>query len=459
MDRSEANKVFLTGEQKRFVFVYTVILGLCFLPFKETGQFVALIFIVLYLMISANRFAYFVKLIIFAFIYAIIGLMYYLVMDEFSFFNYWLFFVTISSILVLLADFRNIVTPGFLIVLGKIVAAFIFVEALYGIGQIWYAYQSWTSIDYSIGDYVRGTIDMEFDLIATGSNRIFALLISTLLCFLFAIKSGNKWILAIITGLLSFVLASVMHMIIFFIVSFFVALMVNPVLGMFGLSQNITSKIRQGGKWLGIVVILLIAVGCIILKPGKVGYITHYWDYFMVRDVSFLSGKSLAVYNTIFEVPHYENMQPLIGIGPGQYSSRASLIRSHEYFVRELPFPRYAGALMETYILSEWRLFFLRHGSGSTYFPFFSWLSLYGEMGLVGLVFILYIIVKGIRIFQTSNYPDFPNLNLFGVMMIIYLSLVGLQDNYWEWTQAFFPAMLNLSLLFAYVRKTSEGYK
>ena len=46
-------------------------------------------------------------------------------------------------------------------------------------------------------------------------------------------------------------------------------------------------------------------------------------------------------------------------------------------------------------------------------------------------------------------------MNYACIALLLYIALLGLHDNYWEFTQAIFPGVLLLKLCYDYL----EGYK
>jgi hypothetical protein len=101
------------------------------------------------------------------------------------------------------------------------------------------------------------------------------------------------------------------------------------------------------------------------------------------------------------------------------------------------------NADLDRYILPIWRDYkSTTFQAGSTYFPFYSWLSLFGEWGLVGWavvgLFILGLFKKMIARVKQDNF----HLVIGLFIVIIYLFLLGVQDNYWEWGQFVLPILI-----------------
>jgi hypothetical protein len=90
------------------------------------------------------------------------------------------------------------------------------------------------------------------------------------------------------------------------------------------------------------------------------------------------------------------------------------------------------------------------NNTSSTYQPFFSWLSMYTEFGLIGLgtslAFLAHIL------FRTKKHIRFPNQRLTALSIgagSLFLFLLGLQENYWETPQAIFIGLLLMKVQYA----------
>ena len=194
------------------------------------------------------------------------------------------------------------------------------------------------------------------------------------------------------------------------------------------------------------------------LLPGNVRSIPEFLRLTFVFGPDASSEKTRATYNSLMRLPEHVPWQPLIGLGPGQYSSRASLIRSGQYLQGgRLPLPDHAHPLAERYILSEWNAFIASSRTGSTFFPFYSWLTLYGEFGLMGVIVIVALMLLALRNFRRARSLEFPRLHLAMTILLLYVALLGLQDNYWELTQAILPAMLTLRIGYSYLARCRRG--
>lgn len=448
------SKLFIWDREKRFLILFTLVLLISFSPSKALGQFVAIFCLaglLLFVKIYQQKNILCYAIIFLA--YSFIGILYLLALPEFSFTNYFLFLVTASSVLIWFFDFSPILTPDLIRKLTPIILSVLLFEAFYGIAQGIATGIRYRSLDTSIGDAVRGTIEPAFFTPSLGGNVIYVILISTLLIFALGISRLRFTKIRIfVYGIVCFawLIASVLHSILFFGAAVLVAtlLIKKP------------RRNRQASRKLLVlrnsILVLVLCLGILlpIVLPSNFKTIPGFLSYNLdIREDAY-SEKSRATYATIFKLPQDLTLQPLIGVGPGQYSSRAALIRTGQYIQgSSVPLPQYTSNLTSKYILTLWQSALLKPGHGSSYFPFYSWMSLYGEMGIVGILIAIYSILRITINLRNWNSEDFPGLNLTLIVLLFYIAFLGLQDNYWEFTQAVCPAFLTLTLGYQYLKK------
>jgi hypothetical protein len=422
--------------RRRFVRLYFLTLILCFLPSKLVGATAAYVFLAgMVAYVSPVPLAHVGRYGAFAIGYSALAFIYMLAYRWFSVGSFYFFLVTCSAPLVLLCDFRGLVTPPVLRGMRRVTLWVLVLEALYGLAQGIVQIAARGTTDVATGDAIRGTVEPYlFSARGVGSNQIFALLVSSLVLFVIGTSERGRWkrtapALGLI--LVVYVLASVMHSILFFGVAGCVAV---------GLSR---AKGRVGRGALLLVVALVGGLTCFFL-PANLAMAPR-----MVRESLDIrpwspSPKAFATYSTLWELPRREPWQPLVGLGPGQYSSRAALIRSGQYLSVDGIVPIYTTPYTDQFILPLAAPFFSGVRSGSTYFPFYSWLSLYGELGVpgvaAGVAALLWFVVK----LSGAGDRRFPLLSHSLTALALYVALLGFQDNYWEWTQAVLPAFVLL---------------
>ena len=454
----------LGAAERRFLRLYVVSLIICFSPSKAAGALVAWFFLTgMVLYVRHRSAAHLAKFCVFLGVYTAVGVLYWISYDIFSFGNHFLFLISASSVLILLYDLREFATPPVLIKMAGYTAVVLMVEAGYGILQGAVGFLVRGTFDGGTGDFVRGTIELNLlSHAGTGSNQMFAILMSTLLLFVVAATPvravrWKRWPIAV--AWLAWLQASVMHTIVYLAAAIGVAGVGET---FFPMRRRVLGK--QRGRWktrLKLIGALVITAGLVaVVLPRNLATLPRYARDTLLISESGVSEKAVATYNTIFRLRQDEPLQPVLGLGPGQYSSRAALIRSGEYLSANVPIPFYANRYTKAYILSLWDSFFERHPQGgSTYFPFYSWLSVYGEMGIVGVLAVFALLVITAWRILRHRSPIFRSLSLVMLVLLIYVGILGLHDNYWEWTQAIFPTFLILHLSMQYLAREREAYR
>ena len=449
----------MNARELRFLCLVGLSLLICFSPSKALGQIVAIMFIIgMIVFVRTRPGLHILRYSFLLLVYANLGVAYYVIMPEFSFINFILFFVTISSTFVLLCDMRSVASKPVLQNLGLFALVLAVFQAFYGMLQAFVAYSRTGSLDIGNGDLVRGTIDPGFTHISSASNPIYAILLSTLLIYIIAvgplkIKPGHIFFYAFIG--FAWLLASVMHTILFFIVSLIMSFMAYVFLPPW---KSAYQKTILKHSRVAFVVIFILGLLLPVLLPRNFSNIPTFVRQSLAVSPDSHSEKARATYNTLVFLPRQVPLQVLIGVGPGQYSSRASLMMSGEY-LRDNPIPfTYIGSLSDRFVLSLWRSFQVnRPNGGSTYFPFYSWMSLYGEMGLIGLGIVNMVLLALVVASRIYHSVQFPRLPFIIMVLTFYLALLGFQDNYWEFTQAVFPAFLFIKLGLDYLWR--EAYE
>ena len=347
----------------------------------------------------------------------------------------------------MLFDFSSILDTRLIYRLGNLTLRFIFFESIYGIVQFAWAVATY-GYSVSIGDFVWGTLAPPNSRYYAGTSPFFVLLISTLLVFSFAFtprKISLFHLLGWCTVVACWILASMVHSIVLFAVAVAVAT------ATFAVATTLRSRSYrrlQRGVFMGIVMVgLLIYVGSIVY-PANFGRIQGVLSSIRTFGPTAKYGKLRIIYDTMFELPKEIWLQPLIGVGPGQYSSRAAMIATGKYLSRSsIPFlPVYISRLTSHYVMP---LFYA--SNSTTVSPNSSWVALYGELGLFGWITLLILLIRAIFRFTRSASRDFPRLGYAMLILVFYLFLMGFQDLYWEYTQGIFPAVLLIKLSYDFV--------
>lgn len=450
----------LTTKQRRLVHVYVFAVLICFGPSKALAAVVAVGCIAALIFYVGHRTAgQLVRYAVVLAAYALVGVIYARMYPFFNLGSFCLFLVSASSFLVLVYDFRGLVTPPVLLRLGHVTLIIVVAEAIVGIVQGLFGVLLTGTFDGATGDFVRGTIELAPVPAGRGGNVMFAVLVSSLLLFVVGVRpSIRRPGRATMVGWFAWLQASVMHTVVYFAGALAVGGAVHAVR-----RQRRTRGERRLTRRARRRVALSVAAGVLViavLLPRNLASLPDYARVTLLVSETGVSEKAVALYNTLFRLPVDEPRQPWIGLGPGQYSSRAALIRSGQYLTGGIPFPAHANRYTDEHILSLWEGFPERHpGGGSTYFPFFSWMSLYGELGLLGVVLVLLLIAGTTRFIVRRRSRVFRHLPLALIVLLAYLAILGVHDNYWEWTQAVFPAFLILRLGTQYLDNENAAYR
>jgi hypothetical protein len=315
------------------------------------------------------------------------------------------------------------------------------------------------NFDSATGDVVQGTLNiMSFkDAQVNFNNQAFTLNMIFLLLFYvpFAFSSKRRLCISAL-GFAAVLFASVLHL----FIAFVMAVAIISILFSGSFIKINTSRL---------IIILMIVIGIIVtalFQPKNFKLISTYYERVMDRTES---PKTLATFKALNDLPQRYPWVYFIGLGPGQYSSRAGLIGTGKYFgdfkhPKELPFitPNYSEPFGD-YVYHDWKEVILnvgRYGGSTMSRPFYSALSVIVEFGYLMFGFILILIGKFLiklrREFKTQSAAKNTRAMLYvmscGVAVLL-LIFVSFFENYLEITQAIFIGVLMLKLFHSYLLK------
>ena len=172
--------------------------------------------------------------------------------------------------------------------------------------------------------------------------------------------------------------------------------------------------------------------------------------------------KIIFARRVLYEVPAEYPLSLLIGLGPGQFDSRASLIGTGLYFggplnPKPLPLlkPKTSKAVGR-WLMDLWLKVVRRKiPAGSTIKPFSSWLAIITEFGLIGFITVfsitLYLLITIRR--WVSRMPTRWKIWLALALStgILLLFLLGIQAFYWEVPQMILPGVLAFKVMYAHL--------
>ena len=373
--------------------------------------------------------------------------------NDFVIQNAFLAFLTYSSFLLFLViPAQELASPELFRKMLKLTFIVAAIEACWGFVQGMYSYYKNKSFDLSTGDAVDGTIHPALSHTPSMANVMFAINLALALIFLipFIYQLSNKKRIFIGLAVFTLILTSVMHVLVFTVIAIGLAYLIfNPGYIKFTFKKIVT---------LAVVVSFPIIV-TVNLLSSNVTLISHYFDRIINGDLP----KSQVIIRLIDEVPQEYPAVHFIGLGPGQFSSRAALISTGLYFgspanPKSLPFltPEVSEPL-DNYIMDLWLwVSSLPYAAGSTLLPFASWISFYAEFGMIGFFALLATIATVFLLVRTRADSILKRRMAFAFgAAVILLFLLGAQDNYWEVPQAIFIGLMLIKVSYALLRDSS----
>ena len=419
--------------------IFTLFLIAELSPVKVLGYIAPLIFI-LYSATSLTSVMYF-RFVAINIAYLILITVHFLLIPDFSIQNSVIEYITLSAFWPFVLMPRTFLSTGFVKWLDSLLPKVILFEGIYGIAQGLFGFLTTGSFTGDNGDRVAGTVKPSFYGGADFSNAIFVInMICLSILVIPRIKSVRMRWLTIIISLASIILASVVHAYIFLFIAVVVALLINLV------------RVARNKR------IMLFVLGGVIASALAVSILFTNFELITVYGGRFSAGDSprAAIIDRTFNViPSNYPMQPYIGLGPGQFISRAALIGTGLYFggpLNPVNVPLvtpYVSDLMQKYFMDLWIQAAVTTYYGSTDQPFLSWLAIWAEYGLIGVICAVIFVVKILQRIMTHKYREVLQTTLL-IVAVLFIFLLGSQENYWEVPQAIFLGCFLISLFMRY---------
>lgn len=414
---------------------------ICWSPFKVLAYLVP--FLVLFLLVWLGGDGRLLKrVVVWAFIWIAAVALYGLINPEFQFVNAFVAFVTWSGlVVVLLIPTHRIGGRKLRDRLERLAWGFLVVESVWGIVQGLYGYTRTRGFDLANGDYVEGTIHPWLEAELAYSNVMFAINIALLLLFLLPAvwrRPTTRHLVMYGLGVVAFVMASVVHAILFLIVA-----------GIFATIFVYTKRLMLSRATAFVATFGFVLFLALVLLPRNLSTARA----FALQIIRGESPKAVSIIISLTEMPEEYRYMPFIGLGPGQYASRAGLISTGLYFggihnPKRVPLlPNRLTESQSEYLLSLWEWHDSVRYFGSTQKPYFSWLAVYTEWGLLGLFGVVVTMVFLLR--SVNRLPWSYDIEKFVLTAtIIFIFLLGFQENNWEVPQAWFAGVLFLKSLY-----------
>jgi hypothetical protein len=328
-----------------------------------------------------------------------------------------------------------------------LMARVIAVEGIVGIAQAAWGFAQTGTFDLANGDWVKGTMGIGPGGIFPGrdfANPIFAVFMALALLGLLPELGRRKHRLAFVLGAVALLLAAVLHVTLLTLGALLASTLINR-----------PSRIARSAA-----VFVAAASIAMLIMPTNVSSLTQYYPL--------LSGehtpRTLMVRRAVVEMPRDYPLLPLVGLGPGQFTSRAGLVSTGLYLGgpldgRSLPLvstsitPPQRQHLMDLLLASA-----DFESYGSTFKPYFSWLSVYTEFGLPALIAIFGW--AGFMILKIRTRFGGSATGIAVGAAILLLLFLGVQENYWEVPQAVLTGALVAKVNYAsQLRKLTVGQR
>jgi hypothetical protein len=414
---------------KAYLVAFILSLLLVWSPSNALAYLAPILAIIIFVFISRSD-TTIRNLIIWFLVWGVIISFYILLSSDFVVHSALLSVLTYSSFLVVVAiPKRFIASLDLLDRMLKWARLIVVIEALVGITQGLYGFTRTGSFDIANGDFVEGTIHPALASELSLSNPMFAINMALLLVAVLPdLILRRKGYVAVLLGGISLIMASVLHVLIILATAGFLSILFfRPI-----------SMRRRMTYLVGTSLMIAMILAFFALRRN---FSTA--DGFARRLLSGESYRSIAIQRAVAEMPREHPLLPLVGLGPGQFSSRAGLIGTGLYFggplfPRPLPFvPQGMSQAFEDNTLDLWLKFAESKGGGSTNLPFLSWLSVYVEWGVFMLLAVFFIVlIHLVRVRSVvRSYPQRVVAASFGTGLL-FLLLLGMQENYWEVPQA-----------------------
>ena len=439
----------LTRQEKAYLYAFWAALLVAWSPFKLLAFLVPYLSLGLLIATVGSRRFYIkmlFRMVVFVLVYVLLLCVWLIATPGFNLISAFLAVLTYGPLI-----FAWFVPSGALHVsdallekMGSLVRIFVLVEGTLGILQAFYGYFYAGTFDLANGDWVKGTIGFSLNGFVKGmdfSNAMFAANIAFSLLFLVATWQVMRyrlltWI-AVLIGTMSLVLASVMHVIIFL----GLALIVSAVL------YGGLLKLRR--TFLFGVLIVVSTTGMFYFLPTNTSLISSYLEQFMRGE----SPRAVMVRRLFYDIPSDNPWVLYIGTGPGQLTSRAALIVTGMYFgsplnPKPIPFiPTGTTDLQKKYFLDLWIESASNPYYGSTQKPYSSWISMVAEWGVVISILVIFTLMFRMYIIYKLKIKNWYIAFVYA-SGLLFLFLLGAQENYWEVAQAIFPGIMMLKVLF-----------
>ncbi len=447
--------------QKIYYYGFVIVCVINFSPFKTLAYFSPFIFLGLLFLFTEEKPRIVLRGIYFLLISIILFYIYYLTYPTFVIQNFLLAILTYSSFYPLFfVNQKKIANKNLLNKMLKFSLIVFSLEAFWSLVQAVYGFYKRGYFFSDSGDFVEGTIHPQLSAEMAFSNPMFAVNMAILLLGVLILiklyKTNVK--IGFILGVLSLLLASVIHVIIFFVIAVLISAIIfykNKLLRF--------SFLKLNWRFSSYVLTGIISTVIVVLIFNRREQIVNIGKQYLLNEVP-----RAIVTNSLFSEIIPENIEVIfIGLGPGQFSSRASLIGSGNYLggidnPKSVPFLKSrSNYFSDTYVIAQIEATADIKYFGSSQQPFYSWLSIISEFGIIAFIFVICFVIyliKKLKI-ESEKKTDKRYLSFITSTGIVFIFFLGIQENYYEIPQAIFNGILLLLVMYANVVYSSNEFE
>ena len=441
--------------QKTFFYGFIFASLVSFSPLKIFSYFSPIIIILSMFLFTEDKIRI-AKLFLVVLITFILLLLFNLIIQEnFIIQNYILAFLTYSTIYsIIFLDSKKLSNLFLLERILSFILPLFTVEGIIGLMQAINGFFHTGGFGKANGDFVEGTIHIGILPELAFSNVMFAVnMIFMGLCLLILFYVFNKKVrLRLFIGLFAIVLASVVHAILLFTAAIlFSFILIKPKFEL----QDTGNNIKPVGKKFVLTLLIFGIFSAVYFIGNNISQLGNIVSNIFLGNYP----RAIVTLNVIYDIPKKESLVPIVGLGLGQFSSRASLIGSGLY-LGGINHPRSAPFLKNEInpIANNFVVYLMVHTAniewmGSSQQPYYSLLSVYSETGITGILCLFFFIFKILSKVKKNSKENEKKRFLSFIFFtgVIFIVSLGIQENYYEIPQAILIGVLLLKVIYSVI--------
>lgn len=196
------------------------------------------------------------------------------------------------------------------------------------------------------------------------------------------------------------------------------------------------------GEIIKFIKMLIITVGLVtvfsVIQPENVTYIVNQINSSIHGPIYEKPRKLQFMYTTLFDFTKDVEWVPIIGVGGGNYSSRAAINTSGEFYEKAPQFIYInESKYTNNYVVRYWNSYILsqKYQDGFANYPTSEVMTILGETGILGIVIIIIALLNLVKL----------NKSKWSFLLNIYFICLLFLDNYLQ-----FPAIISMFFLNLY---------